>query len=325
MRAGQDSVTYVHRGRGIPAGINLGLAGFYIALNLYQFVFLPLLLLPISAAWAWTLLPLALLTNPFWSLIHETIHDLFHPNRNVNAFFGRFLSILFGAPFRVLRMSHLIHHKLNRRPVEGTEYYDRDRGTKAGAAPGYFFQIFLGLYLVELLSALYFLLPRRLLVWVQKRFIPAGGVSGLLMQNWLGAEALREIRFDSLLTLSWLALSFLCYGAYWPLLVAVLLARGFLISFLDNVYHYATPVDDVFYARNLLLPVAGTRLLLNFNLHGVHHINPAIPWIDLPEAFDAQANKYQGGYFAAALTQLRGPIALQDLPQGAPVLRIRPF
>ncbi len=162
MSANPQSVAYGSHGRGIPLGINLVLAVLYVAVNLYQFVFLPLLLLPSSLAWAWTLLPLALLTNPYWSLIHEAIHDLFHPNRNVNAFFGRFLSILFGAPFRILRMSHLVHHKLNRRPIEGTEYYDRAKGTRAGAAPGYFFQIFLGLYLVEVLSPLYFLLPQTL-------------------------------------------------------------------------------------------------------------------------------------------------------------------
>ncbi|HKY10155.1 MAG TPA: fatty acid desaturase, partial [Candidatus Binatia bacterium] len=119
MSATQE-LAYGGRGRGIPTWTNLGLASFYIAINLYQFIFLPLLLLPSSLAWAWTLVPLTLLTNPYWSLIHETIHDLFHPNRAVNAFFGRFLSILFGAPFRILRMSHLIHHKLNRRPAEGT-------------------------------------------------------------------------------------------------------------------------------------------------------------------------------------------------------------
>jgi fatty acid desaturase len=325
LSADREFVAYASRGRGIPAGINLALAFFYIAVNLYQFIFLPLVLLPGSLAWAWTLAPLALLTNPYWSLIHETIHDLFHLNRSVNAFFGRLLSIFFGAPFRILRMSHLVHHKLNRRPVEGTEYYDRAQGTKTRAAPGYFFQIFLGLYLVEVLSPLYFLLPRRLLAWVHKRFMRPESVSGILMHNWLGADALREIRFDGLLTLSWLALSFLCYGRHWPLWAAVLLGRGFLISFLDNVYHYATPVDDVFYARNLRLPGAAAKLLLNFNLHGVHHINPAIPWIDLPEAFGLEGGKYQGGYFAAALGQLRGPIALQDLPRGSPALRVRPF
>ena len=325
MRASPQSAAYGNRSRGIPLGVNLGLAGFYIAVNVYQFLFLPLQLLPNRLAWGWTLVPLALLTNPYWSLIHEAIHDMFHSNRSVNAFFGRLLSILFGAPFRILRMSHLVHHKLNRLPVEGTEYYDRGESTRARAAPGYYLQIFLGLYLVEVLSSIYFLLPRRFLLRLQKCFLRPDGVSGILMQNWLGAAALREIRIDGLLALSWLALSFLCYGERWPLLAAALLGRALLISFLDNVYHYATPVGDLFYARNLRLPAAAAKLLLHFNLHGVHHVNPAIPWIDLPEAFEAQAGKYQGGYFGAALDQLRGPIALQDLPQGTPEVRVRPF
>lgn len=325
MSARPDSLVHGDRGRGIPAGLNLCLAGFYVALNVYLFIFLPLQLLPVSLAWGWALLPAALLTNPYWSLIHEAIHDLFHPNRSVNGFFGRLSSILFGAPFRILRTSHLVHHKLNRLPVEGTEYYDRATGTKARAAPGYYSQIFFGLYLAEALSPLYFLLPRSALLRLQKRLLKPGSVSAILMENWLGAAALREIRFDGCLAILWLALALACYGKHWPLLAALWLARAFLISFLDNIYHYATPVGDLFYARNLSLPGACAKLLLHFNLHGVHHVNPAIPWRDLPRAFDAQAGKYQGDYFAAALRQLRGPIALQDLPEGSPSVRVRPF
>jgi fatty acid desaturase len=181
------------------------------------------------------------------------------------------------------------------------------------------------LYLVEVVSPIYFLLPRAWLQRFKERYLKPQSVSAILMQNWLGAESLREIRLDGLLTVSWLSLSFYLYGRYWPLLLAALLARGFLISFLDNVYHYETPVSDVFYAKNLRLPAALAKLLLNFNLHGIHHINPAISWINLPKAFDIQGGKFQGGYFAAALGQLHGPIALQDLPQGEPVLRVRPF
>lgn len=320
----QDAFAYAQRGRGIPSAVNLSLACFHAAVNVYQFIVLPLWLLPADRSWAWTLVPLALLTNPFWSLIHEAIHDLFHPSRRVNAIFGRLLAILFGSPFRIVRMSHLLHHKLNRMPAEGTEYFDRTRGSKAGAAPGYYFQILLGLYLVEILSPVYFLLPRAVLQGFKNRYIRAGTVSALLMENWLGKESLHEIRRDGVLTLSWLALAFYCYGENWLLLACVLLARGFLISFLDNIYHYETPVSDVFYAKNLRLPAPMTRLLLNFNLHGIHHVNPAIPWIHLPAAFDAQAGRFYGGYFAAAIRQLRGPIALQDLPHGTPAARIRP-
>ena len=314
----------VQRGSGVPEAINGALAVFFLGVNLIEYFVLSLWLLPRDLRWGWLLLPIVLLTNPFWSLIHEAIHDLFHSNKSVNMFIGRSLAILFGSPFRILRLSHLLHHKLNRMPVEGTEFYDRDKGSKTAAAPGYYFQILLGLYLVEVISPLYFFLPRRWLGRLRVRYLPAQGVSAILMQNWLGVESLREIRRDGALTISCLALAFYCYGSYWPLLLGALAARGLLISFLDNVYHYETPVSDVFFAKNLSLakPLAG--LLLNFNLHGIHHINPAISWIDLPKAFDAQAGKYHGNYFATALRQLRGPIALQELPHGAPVLRVRP-
>ncbi len=214
--------------------------------------------------WGWLLLPLALLTNPFWSLIHEAIHDLLHPNKSVNLILGRLLAIMFGAPFRILRLSHLLHHKLNRMPVEGTEYYDRDKSSKAAAAPGYYFQILFGLYFVEVISPLYFLLPRRWLERFRVRYLAAQSVSSLLMQNWLGAESLREIRRDGALTILWLALAFSAYGENWPLLLAALAARALLISFLDNVYHYETPVSDVFFAKNLSLPKPLAGLLLQF-------------------------------------------------------------
>ena len=76
----QEAVSAMGRSGGLPNALNSFLALGYIAVNVYQFVLLPLWLLPLAPAWGWTLLPLALLTNPFWSLIHEAIHDLFHSN-----------------------------------------------------------------------------------------------------------------------------------------------------------------------------------------------------------------------------------------------------
>ncbi len=321
----RQAATTVRRGSGVPQAINCVLAFLYVGVNLVQCFLLPLWLMPRDSRWGWLLVPLAFLTNPFWSLIHEAIHDLLHANKAVNLFIGRMLAIMFGSPFRILRLSHLLHHKLNRMPVEGREYYDRDKSSKAATAPGYYFQILFGLYLVEVISPLYCFLPRRWLERFRERYLPAQSVSVILMQNWLDAESLREIRRDGALTICWLALAFYSYGANWPLLLGALAARALLISFLDNIYHYETPVSDVFFAKNLSLPKPLAGLLLNFNLHGIDHINPAISWIDLPKGFDAQAGKYHGRYFTTALHQLRGPIALQDLPQGAPVLRVRPY
>ena len=298
----------------IPTRINLTLAGCHTLLNVYQFIILPLWLLPLNFQWAWTLLPIAFLNNPYWSLIHEAIHDLFHPIRRVNMLSGRAMAIVFGSPFQILRLSHLLHHKLNRTPIEGTELYERHKSSLAMAACGYYFQILGGLYAVEFLSPLLFFLPRRLLVQFKRRFVKPDTVSGILMQNWSQDQALREIRIDGVLILAWFAAALFCYGSYWPLLVAIVAGRGFLISFLDNVYHYRTPVNDIFYASNLWLPAPPTKILLNFNFHGIHHKNPAIPWIRLPVVFREQSESFHGNYLAAAARQLRGPVPLQDLP-----------
>ena len=308
-RAGTD------RGSSIPTAINFALAACHTAVNVYQFVILPVWLLPLDLRWAWTLLPLAFLNNPYWSLIHEAIHDLFHPVRRVNVLFGRALSIMFGSPFQILRLSHLLHHKLNRMPLEGTELFDRGKGSLSIVAFGYFFQILGGLYLVEFLSPLLFFLPRGLLRQFRLRFVKPDTVSGILMQNWSQDEANREIRVDGWLIVAWYGVALFCYGSHWPLLLAVVAARGFLISFLDNVYHYRTPVNDIFYASNLWLPPVATELLLNFNFHGIHHQNPAISWIRLPFVFREQSQMFHGNYLTAAARQFRGPVALQDLPR----------
>lgn len=298
----------------IPAAINLSLAALHGLVNVYQFFVLPLWLLPANLAWAWTLLPLAILNNPHWSLIHEAIHDLLLPARQINALMGRALAIMFGAPFRILRLSHLLHHKLNRTPKEGTEFFDRGQTTVGRAAFGYYFQILAGLYLVEFMSSLVFFLPHRWLKEFQERSMGASTVSGILMQNWLQPDALREIRVDGAITLAWFALALFCYGSHWPILVIVVGSRAFLISFLDNVYHYRTPVNDIFYANNLCLPGWMAKVFLYFNFHGIHHQNPSLPWICLPSVFRARSESMRGNYFVAALSQLRGPVALQDLP-----------
>jgi fatty acid desaturase len=301
-----------HR-RELPVAANIGLALTHLTVMLYQFLVLPLWLLPRDVAWAWTLLPLAFLSNPFWSLIHECIHDLFHPNPSINAFFGRVAGVLFGAPFRILRLSHLLHHKLNRTPVEATELYDATKISRLRAILGYYCQILGGLYLLEVLSGPLFLLPRAWLRSFAGRFIGAESVSGMLMQAWTRDESIREIRTDAAVILSCLGLSLWCYGENWPLLVGVLAMRGFLISFLDNVYHYHTPVNDILFASNLWLPAPCAKLLLHFNLHGVHHQNPALPWNRLAAVFRDQAAIYHGNYLATAAIQLNGPLELQEL------------
>ena len=55
------------------------------------------------------------------------------------------------------------------------------------------------------------------------------------------------------------------------MLVGFLVARGVMISVFDNVYHFATPIDRPEFARNLWLPAPLRLLILNMNLHRIHH------------------------------------------------------
>lgn len=284
-------------------------------MNLFQLIVLPLVLLPRSGWWALTLLPIAALSNSFWSLTHEATHDNLHPVSSINRMAGRVLSVFFGSPFCVLRLSHLLHHKLNRSPVEGTELYDPHRSSRLRASVGYYFQILGGLYLLEVISPLPSLLPRRLLRFLEQRFFTRDTLSALLVRSLIKDEALRELRIDGFAILVLFGTGAYFYGRHWELLVIALMIRAFLISFLDNVYHYRTPVDDLFYANNLWLPQSLSKMLLYFNLHGIHHKNPAIPWIKLPEVFRKEAGQFGGHYFAAALLQLGGPVPVSELPR----------
>lgn len=299
----------------IPATLNFFLAAGQTAANLYQFFFLPLVLLPAGSWWALTLVPLAALNNPFWSLIHEAIHDNFHPSRRVNRAAGRALAVFFASPFLILRLSHLLHHKLNRSPIEATEVYRPEKMSRRRAAVGYFANILGGLYLLELASPLMFFLPRKVLRSMERKYFSGADLPGHLMKGLMRDEGIREMRIDGLAIAVFLAAAAASYGAHWPLLAGVLIARAFLISFLDNVYHYATPIDDTFYARNLALAPPFSGALLHFNLHGIHHRNPAIPWIGLRRAFAEQSARFEGGYFSAAAAQLGGPIRQSDLPR----------
>ena len=45
-------------------------------------------------------------------------------------------------------------------------------------------------------------------------------------------------------------------------------------------------------------------LILNFNLHRVHHRYPALPWSKIPRAFAEDRETYDGALLPAALQQL---------------------
>lgn len=275
-------------------------------------------LLSLDARFGLLLIPVALLTNGFWALHHEAIHGGFHPDRRINQLAGRVMAILLGSSFAVLRFGHLMHHRYNRNPIDRPDVYDPARQSSAAARAGFLVNLVGGLYLVEVVVPLACLLPRGLIRRIVGRVyrgehpaLQAIHLSALRL--FLDQRKLAAIRVDALLSAALMLGSALLFRAHWPMLAGFLLGRGALISIFDNVYHFATPIDRPDYARNLWLPAPVRLLVLNMNLHRVHHRRPALPWWALPAALRDSGDGFDGGLFRLAARQFSGPVPVHQV------------
>ncbi len=317
---GTEPARMATSGAQVPVAANGFLTVGFVALGLFQFLLLPAWLLPADPAWGWVLVPAAFATTTFWALIHESFHGGLHPDGATNQRLGRLLCVAFGAPFRLLRFGHLMHHRLSRTRWERTEVAEV---TPVGVACriGFYARLLLGLYAAEVAANAAVFLPRAVLRrWAAAR-LPGGrgGEPDLLAaaeRQLLSPAALAELRTDAAAVSVLLVASAWLYGPHWPLLLALLAARGLLVSFLDNAYHYGTPLDDPRYAHDLRLPSWASRAVLHFNLHGVHHRYPTLPWPALPARFAAEQGHYAGGFVPMAVRQLAGPIPSARLAAG---------
>ena len=301
--------------------LNLALLTGMASLTISGLIVLPLWLLPGDARWGWLLAPVALLTNFFWALHHEAIHGAFHGDRQRNLLAGRVMAILLGSSFHVLRFGHLMHHRYNRNPIDRPDTYDPATTPKHRARVTFLGNLVFGVYLAELAVPLACWLPRAAIRRVVDRVYrgddPALVAIRLAAHRlFLDPRRLRIIRTDAVLAWSLIALSAAAFGEHWPMLLAFLIARGVLISVLDNVYHFGTPIDRPDYARNLSLPGPLRLLLLNMNLHRVHHLRPALPWWALPAQFRASRDRYDAPLLRAAAAQFAGPVSIATLISG---------
>ncbi len=297
--------------------VNAALALAFLGLGLLQLVILPLALLPADPAWGWLLLLLVLLTNTAWALIHEAIHGVLLPHKAANRAAGRVLSVLFGAAFDLLRWGHLLHHALSRTRRERSEVYVAGVDKRLSFTLNYYFRLTGGLYWYEVLGGLIFLLPRPVIRWAARRLGSEHNVVEALSEKLLEPATLRAVRLDGWLVIALYSTAFILYAEHAWMLLAALLARAFLISVVDNAFHYGTPLEDIRYARNLALPAWASALLLHFNLHGAHHQRPGLAWWQLAAHHAQSQAGFQGNWTAALLAQFRGPIPEHQLISGA--------
>lgn len=258
-----------------------------------------------------------------WALVHESIHGLLHPHRDVNRRMGRALAVVHGCPFAVVRVAHLLHHRYNRIEDFG-ETYDATKSTWAKAAVRHYLMILVGRYLSEVLINLIVWLPARVRARVVPAFISGPNYGAQLAASMANPRTLSEARLDALLALALWSASAWAFRDAWALFAAVHLIRAFIISVLDDAYHYGTPVNaphDPDPAKNLAF--GPSWLVLHFNHHAVHHANPVIPWRSLPQVARAQSAVFSEHYVTAIARQFAGPIAQHALPVNPPPTTLR--
>lgn len=248
-----------------------------------------------------------ILSYPFWIIIHEAIHSTLFSNLTLNNFFGRILCIYFGAPFRIFQGGHLMHHGYNRTEEEIIDYYDPEKSHKLIAYFKYYFWILGGLYIFEFLSNLIFFIPKKVMITLKEYFknkseIKFNYISFLLLYY-------RQIQFDAFLTMIFYGGIFYLYRENITIILSLLLVRAFIISIMDNVYHYSTEPNIIISGYNLKVPRFLKYMIFNSNFHGFHHLKPKVPWYNLENEFKKSHQKIDGPFFIHLIKQFKGPIA----------------
>jgi fatty acid desaturase len=319
----QQTADRVVRAVAVNYPLNYGLCLVHLALNVFVLFVFPLVLLPAPGAATWMVVAISCTSNGLFSLLHEAIHRSLAPTTrlpliglSMNDLLGRVVGIAFGSPFDFVATAHVTHHSVNRTQDEHLEVYD-DSTTAAERRSfviGYYFFLLGGLYKAELIVPMLFCLPRNIVQPMLTRAFGADPMASTVLRRIFRSPShLRAIRIDASVILASIVASAVLYGRYWWILAIHVLIRAFLISFLDYLYHYASPLADRLHGYNLRLPRWLSAVILNFNYHGIHHRFPALPWRSLERVFIDEALVFDNDYVTQAVSQLRGPMTREGL------------
>jgi fatty acid desaturase len=289
----------------ISVSTNMALYSLYLAISLSVFYLLPLLSrgehgnMLIAAS----LFVYAPTVNLTWALLHEGIHGNVHPSSKVNKVLCRILSgIAYGTTYRAVMTGHLYHHKHN---LTLRGYYVKDPTFKDKLRLHFiqYLQLLLDPYLLAFAANVIIFLPRE---WLRRVFS-----RNKIALHILKDENIPEVRFDSAFIILLFASSAILFQERWWVVGIVSLIRCVVVCFFDGIYHFQQVRGDNLFGFNLRLPII-SGALLHFNLHGIHHQNPGLPWSGLKAEWRKQGGHYDGQFFSFALRQLRPFVAAPE-------------
>ncbi len=257
------------------------------------------------------------LNNTVFSLLHEAVHSVLHPNRAVNEWMGRWVAAFFPTGLSFQRVVHLGHHRRNRTEAELFDYIRP--GDNKAVKWLQWYGLLTGLFWVlsPIACALYLFVPKVL----ESAFFR--GDNAIAQQA--GADAMlsgfdradrRRIQAELVLAIAIQA------GLWWTLdltLVGWAACYGaFALNWCSLQYadHAWSPLHVRDGAWNLRVNPVVRALFLNYHDHLVHHQHPRMPWIHLPRHVDTTLERPT--FLSIYLRMWLGP---RPLPADTPLPR----
>jgi len=263
-----------------------------------------------GTAWwqvALAMLGFSFINNTIFSLLHEAVHGIFHPNRAVNEWAGRAAAAFFPTALTFQRIFHLRHHRHNRTEVEQFDYLRPTDSRFLKYAQWY--AILTGLYWIAspLGILVYLVWPgafRLKLLRAQDSRVAQQTAADAMLEGFDHAPV-RRIRLEILFTLLAQALLIWLTQATWQGWLLCYAAFAVNWSSLQYADHAWSELDVRDGAWNLRVNKVVQYLFLNYHHHKAHHQHPEVPWLHLARHVDF--NEPRPSFLKIWLSMWRGP------------------
>lgn len=250
--------------------------------------------------------------NTIFSLLHESVHRIFHPNQRVNEWGGRVAAAFFPTALTFQRIFHLRHHRNNRTEVEQFDYLRPTDNRWLKRAQWY--AILTGLYWIAspLGMLVYLVCPGAFQIKLLR-----GANSQIARQTAANAmlagfddAPVDKIRLEILFTLLFQAFVIFPVGVTWQGWLLCYAAFAVNWSSLQYADHAWSPLDVLEGAWNLRVNRVVRWLFLNYHHHKAHHQHPDVPWMHLGECVDPKEPR--PSFLSVYLSMWRGPRPLPE-------------
>ncbi|MDA8018784.1 MAG: fatty acid desaturase [Thermoanaerobaculia bacterium] len=259
----------------IPTRTNLTIIGLQLAA-------VSGIILGVRAAPSWGVVALwavafGIVGNSIYAIIHEAEHGVLHPNPKINEGLGVLMSLLFPAPYHLIRQGHIGHHLRNRSDDEAFDlFFDGEHFVTKCLQ---WYSILTGVFWISIVLANVAVLVAPVLL--DKKLYRFDRPSYALFDS-LNPVYRRLIRLEALLAILVHTAIVIGFGVSPLRYAAMYFGFGFSWSALQYLHHYGTERHVVRGARNVWILPLLDLILLNHNWHLTHHKHPVVSWKYLP-------------------------------------------